>query len=366
MSAAPLSPAARVFVRLPRWLGDFVASEPLVRALDAHLVRGTLTLAGAGAHLALFEGRFPRVRRLPLDGARERVADWRGHELALLCTGSLRHAALAFLAGIPRRAGFARGGRGPLLTDAFVPGRERGGVPLGLGRAGRGARILPRPLERSLGELAAVLGVASRDLRPRLEVQASWRVAARARRAALGLALEAPFVLANVGARAESAKAYPSAHWAAVLAPLARESALPVLLACGPGEEPALAAVQAALPAAKALVAPPAALPELAAHCAEARLVLGTDSGPRHVARALGAPLVCVAGPTDPRHTAGERARETLLRVEVPCGPCHRERCPLRADEHHRCMRALEPERVLAVARAALAAVPEPSGTIPG
>ncbi len=369
MSLGPrLGGSERVLVHLPAWLGDFVMAEPALRALDAHLARGALTLAGRAAFLELLEGRFPRARRLALaPGSAERARDWRGHDVALLCTGSFRAVWLALGARIPRRVGFARGGRGPWLTDALAPPLERGGTPLGLGRAGHDRRHLPRPFERALTELLGLVGVPVRDPRPRLELRPEWLARARARRAALGLAPEAPYVLASVGARAGSAKAYPPAHWSALLGALARTSGLPVLLACGPGEEPALAAVRAELPAALALVAPPAGLPELAAHCAEARLVLATDSGPRHVARALGGELVSVAGPTDPRHSAGERAGEALVRTQVPCGPCHRERCPLARAEQHRCMHEVAPERVLAEALARLAPelrVPAPSGTI--
>lgn len=360
----PLASDARVLVRLPSWLGDFVMAEPALRALAAHVPRGELTLVARAAHLELLDGRFPDARRLALEDPLARGARaWRGHDVAFLCTGSFRSAWLAFRAGIPRRVGFARGGRGWLLSDSLAPARERGAVPLGLGRSGRGRRYLPRPLERSLAELLGLLGVAARGLRPRLELRPAWLADARARRAALGLAAEEPFLLANVGARADSAKGFPPERWVAVLAELARTTSLPLLLACGPGEEPALAAVQAGLPGARALRAPPAALPELAAHCAEARLVLTADSGPRHVARALGSALVCVAGPSDPRHTAGERGAEVLVRTVVPCGPCHRERCPLTGAGWQRCMREIAPERVVAAALALLAR--GPSGTIP-
>ena len=361
----PLAGDERVLVRLPSWVGDFVMAEPLVRALEERLAAGELTLAGREAHLALLEGRFPRARRLALaPGGRESAREWRGHDVALLCTGSFRHVWLALRAGIPRRVGFASGGRGAWLTDALAPPRERGATPLGLGRSGRGPRRLPRPLERGLAELLGLLGVPVRDQRPRLEPRATWLAAARERRASLGLDPRAAFVLANVGARPGSAKGFPVERWGAVLAELSRSTRLEVLLACGPGEESGAGALLALLPGACALVAPPASLPELAAHAAEARLVLTADAGPRHVARAVGAPVVCVAGPTDPRHTAGERAHERLVRTRVPCGPCHRERCPLAGAQRHRCMLEIAPERVVAEALALLAR--RASGTIPG
>jgi heptosyltransferase-2 len=340
----PLERHARVVVRLPNWLGDFVMSEPLVRALDGHLTRGALTLLGPPRFFELCEGRFPRaVRRAP-----ESAASWRGHDVALLCTGSFRSAWSAWRARIPRRLGFARDGRGWLLTDALEPAREGGATPLGLGTRGATPRFLPRPLERSLAELLGGLGVLARDSRPRLEVQGNWLATARARRARLALDVRRPYVLANVGARAGSAKGVPPELWRAVLGELARHLDLPILLVAGPEE--GVPAALAGLPSARIVAEPPADLPELAALCAEAALVLTNDAGPRHVARAVGAPVVAVAGPTDPRHTAGERGPETLVRNVVPCGPCHRELCPLVGPEQHVCMTALEPERIVRAA----------------
>src|SRR6185503_11319187 len=141
--------------------------------------------------------------------------------------------------------------------------------------------------------------------------------------------------LVNAGARLGSAKGVPGELWRAVLGELARRTALPLLLVCGPGEGAALAAAHPGLATARVVNDPPAALPELAALCAEAELVLTADSGPRHVARAVGAAIVSVAGPTDPRHTAGARRREELVRTLVACGPCHRELCPLYGAERH-------------------------------
>jgi heptosyltransferase II len=92
-------------------------------------------------------------------------------------------------------------------------------------------------------------------------------------------------------------------------------------------------------------------LTELCALIAGARLLVCTDSGPRHLAQALGTPCALVAGPTDPRHTADHAANVRLARVEVPCGPCHRERCPLTGADELNCMRNVQPERLIALVR---------------
>ena len=93
-------------------------------------------------------------------------------------------------------------------------------------------------------------------------------------------------------------------------------------------------------------VDPTVSLEELKALVARARLVLSNDTGPRHVAVALGRPVVVLMGPTDPRHTACNLERQRVLREEVECSPCQLKVCPI----DHRCMTRLAPERVLRAA----------------
>jgi len=91
----------------------------------------------------------------------------------------------------------------------------------------------------------------------------------------------------------------------------------------------------------------------LAAWCRRARLFVCTDGGPRHVAAAVGARQVVLFGPTDPRHTSEHANDESPLREVVPCGPCHRERCPLTGSEEQQCMQLLWPRQVAAAIAAA-------------
>jgi heptosyltransferase-2 len=189
-----------------------------------------------------------------------------------------------------------------------------------------------------------------RDTRPRLTPSARAREALERRMASFGLAPSAGFVLANVGARPHSAKGYPPELWSRALAELASRASVPVVLGAGPGEEEALEAVAASSRGVHVCRAPLADLVELVALCGAARLVLTADAGPRHVAVATRTPLVVVAGPTDPRHTADHTEHTTLLRIPVDCGPCHRELCPLSGAAHHACMRRIEPDRIAAAA----------------
>ena len=80
------------------------------------------------------------------------------------------------------------------------------------------------------------------------------------------------------------------------------------------------------------------------------RLLLTNDSGPMHLAAALGTPLVAVFGSTDWSETAPVGTRATLVREPVDCSPCMLRECPI----DHRCMTRVDTSRV---AEAALALV---------
>jgi lipopolysaccharide heptosyltransferase I len=87
-------------------------------------------------------------------------------------------------------------------------------------------------------------------------------------------------------------------------------------------------------------------LPQLVAALALADLVVAHDSGPMHVAAALGRPIVAIFGPTDPGRTGPYAADVRIMQRSLPCAPCLRRVCPL---GHHHCMELLD---VAAVQRA--------------
>jgi ADP-heptose:LPS heptosyltransferase len=82
---------------------------------------------------------------------------------------------------------------------------------------------------------------------------------------------------------------------------------------------------------------------ELAALFARARLVVANDSGPAHLAAAVGTPVVAFFGPTDPGRTAPSGGRVRVLDRYVFCSPCFRETCPY----GHECMEEITVEDAL-------------------
>jgi lipopolysaccharide heptosyltransferase I len=86
-------------------------------------------------------------------------------------------------------------------------------------------------------------------------------------------------------------------------------------------------------------------LRQLTAVLERASLVIAPDTGPMHIAAALGRPLVTVFGPTDPARTGPYGRPDSVVRLDIPCAPCLSRRCV-----HQTCLRSLGVEPVLAVA----------------
>lgn len=334
---ARLRQTDRLLVRLPSWLGDFVMAEPALDALALELQRGRLerlAFVAPDRFFDLLAGRFEGVERLDPEGS------WRGFNAALFLDGSMRSVLNAISAGIRERWGWTHGLRSLVLTSGFRPAREGGGVPLGLGVKGRGARRLPRPFGSACNELLNSLGLAVEDRAPRLRGSSGAREAVSARLATLGLEQDEAYVALDVSARPASAKAAPASLWAQAIQGAAWRGSTRVVLLAAPGEASLARELWDLLGDDSVLLfdAPPPSLSELLAVIEGSVLFVGTDSGPRHLAGAVGRPAVVLCGPTDPRHTADHNGATQVLRIEVPCGPCHLERCPLPEPQRGRCM----------------------------
>jgi lipopolysaccharide heptosyltransferase I len=158
-----------------------------------------------------------------------------------------------------------------------------------------------------------------------------------------------PFALIHPGAGWAN-KIYPPERWGEVARRLAASSGIAVRVASAQGEE-GLAAAIAAASGGAARVVPAADLPTLAALLRRARLVLGGDSGPTHLAHALGSPVLMVMGPTDPARHGPYGAPERALWRLLPCSFCYR-----RFGETKACLLEIPADRVAARAAELLTA----------
>jgi len=140
---------------------------------------------------------------------------------------------------------------------------------------------------------------------------------------------EQPFALINPGA-AWPNKRWPPDRFGEIAAFLREVRGLPSLVLWGPGEEGLAGAVVEASSGA-ARVAPPTRLADLLALCRAAALMVSGDTGPLHIATAVGTPTVSLFGPTDPQRNGPWRADDVTVSRYGICG-CHYERRCRRAE----------------------------------
>lgn len=135
-------------------------------------------------------------------------------------------------------------------------------------------------------------------------------------------------------------KRWPVENFAALVRPLEERLGLKCVVAGGADAAALAPGIAGALN-----LAGKTSIPQLVALLQRASLVIANDSGPMHIASALGRPLVALFGPTNPVRTGPHKRLECVVRTEIECSPCYRRRC-----SHQSCLRQLSVERVLAAA----------------
>lgn len=336
----------RILIVLPNWVGDVVLATPALRALRtrfagasiAGLVREPLTEILAGGDwldevIYWPEGKTRDSRRQGLLGLagelRDRHFDW-----ALLLANSFRSALLARLAGIPRRIGYDRDGRGLLLTDKLLPYRFKG-------------KYVPTPMVRYYNAIARYLGCRDCPIVPELYTTPEEEQVAADALEASGARPNQPIVILNPGASYGLAKCWLPERFAEVADHLVERTQAAIMIACGP-KEMTIARKVAGMMRQRPTVLdnPVMRLGPLKALVRRASLLITNDTGPRHFANAFGTPAVTVFGPTDREWTTTDVPSEKQLIIPVDCGPCMKRECPL----DHRCMTRITGDMVLTAA----------------
>jgi heptosyltransferase-2 len=311
---------------------------PTVRALRAAAPAAEIWCAGPWAEtiLASEEGvarRLATPRRLAARLAQAR--SWRParFDAAVVLPNSFETALAAWLSGARIRIGRSGDGRDGLLTHALPP---EPGIPHQVGEYLR---------------LLAPLGIDAAETPPTLPVAAADRREARALLADVGIRPGEPAVGLQLGAALGPSKLWPPGRLAALAGRLEGRGVRAVFLG-DPGARALLRDVTAAAAGpVRSLVGRdrPALLPAL---LAELDALVAADSGPAHVAAAVGRPCVTLFGPTDPRLTAPAGPAQRVVWRPPPCAPCFLARCPI----DHRCLDAIQADEVEAALADLLAA----------
>jgi lipopolysaccharide heptosyltransferase I len=141
----------------------------------------------------------------------------------------------------------------------------------------------------------------------------------------LGLSPDEPFVLINPGA-AWPNKRWPAERFGALAREIRARHGWKSAVLWGPGEE-TLAAQVASSSSGAADMAPATSLADLVALARAARLLISGDTGPIHLAAAVGTPVVGIYGPTDPRRNGPWDAHDVCVSRFTPCACHHQRRC---------------------------------------
>jgi len=328
-----MSDPSRILVRAPNWVGDVVLSLPALRDLRRSFPAARLCVL-ARPWVAELYGAVPEVDAVVESrGLAPDTASLRGRfDACVLLPNSFASALSPWRAGIPERWGYATDARGLLLTRSCrVPASVRG----------RSQVYYYRAMLEGLG--LAVSGAPDATL----ACPQAW---AEAGEALLGHA--GPWIGVNPGAFYGTAKRWLPERFAAAAALVARRTGARIAIVGAQSERPLAQEIAAQLRGCARVLCGETTLAGLVGVLKRLSLLLTNDSGPMHLAAALGTPLVAVFGSTDWTETAPVSERARVVREQAACAPCGLRECPI----DHRCMTRVDVDRVAEAGLALFAA----------
>lgn len=329
----------RVAAFIPNWIGDVAMCTPALRALRKRFPDAELIAAGRGGPIGLIR-HIPWIDRtavLPTKAGLSELFYVRqalnATDVAVVFPHSFRAALMARASGAKHVVGYARGGRSILLSKRVAPHRENG-------------RIAPIYMADEYIELVKALGCE--DDGEGLELHAPQEAVEIVRFKLKG---DGPVVGFAPGAAFGPSKCWPVDRYAAVANELHDSHGAQCLLLTGPNEETTRNQFEAAVKV-KPIVPHDGAptIDSLLAAISQIDILIGNDSGPRHIAIAFKKPVVCIMGPTAPEYSCGPYEQGKVLRVDVDCGPCQKPTCAT----DHRCMTRIDTDWVTREARTIL------------
>ena len=356
------APPRRILVVKPDHMGDVLLASPALHSLRLMYPKAVVTLAVGprGEDVARRMLDVDRIVVLPFPGLDPAMQpgvaarwsllvhvarQWQGcYDAGLLLRDDYYWGALLMAAArIGRRAGTATSLCAPFLTTAIAP--------------------LPHEpaAAQHLRVVAALSGVAGDSPvwspAQALRFAPQQSVAPARQRLAAGLAPGEPYLLLHPGSGA-AVKLWTAEHWAAVLLELRSRLGMRTLVAAGHNEQSLVAPILRHAGGSAIGLASAPDIDLLSALILGARLVLGVDSGPLHLAAALDVPSVRLYGPVDPLVFGpwGDPRRHRSVASRMLCAPCDKLHWDTLDLPWHPCVRRLAPNAVVAASLAALEA----------
>lgn len=335
-------------------LGDVLMCTPAIRAIKQSRPGRCVTLLSSrsGAAAAPFIPELDAVLEYPAPWMKSSAPHLPAVDMAFIdCLAARRFDAAAiftsysqsalpaalvcYLAGIPLRLAHCRENPYQMLSD-WLPDPEP-------------EKLVKHEVRRQL-DLVASVGCTAASTALSFTVRDNDIESVRNRLAVRGINATRQWVLLHPGASASSRR-YPPEQWACVIRDLAGRTGLPMVLTGDTAEGALIEQIADASGGNAISLAGLLDLGELGAAIKLASLVISNNTGPAHLAAAVGTPLVDVYALTNPQHTPWQVECKVLFH-DVPCRFCHKSICP---EGHNDCLRGIRPERIVDAACGLLA-----------
>jgi heptosyltransferase-2 len=333
----------KILVRGTNWIGDAVMTIPALRELrrvfpSAHITlqtgvwaRGIFADADFIDEILTTEKSGSKIRDV---FAQAKIIKRENYDLAVLFPNSFESALVAKLGKISRRFGYAKDGRAPLLTDAVpVPEwkNERHEVFYYLN--------LVAEIEKRIVGAETVL---ENEMRFDLTVSDERKMRARQILSENGVDSTKLIVALGVGSTNSRAKRWQAESYAQLNDKLQNELNADVVLVGAKDELDVSEQVFASAEKKPTILTGKTDLAQAAAILSQVDLLVTNDTGPAHIAPAVGTKTIVIFGPTIPDTTRPFSDSAEIVRKPPACAPCMLRDCPI----DHRCMKSISPQEV--------------------
>ena len=319
-----------LLIRLDR-IGDMVLTTPILQALKTGFPRAELAVLANDYNASVIENNPYMDRLFIFRESKEIVQKLRqeGFDLIIdpLLSPALDSAILTFRLRGKHRIGFEIAGRE--LFFNLHSSRKKG----------------KKHLIEHHEDLLRAIGLSARGISPKIYLTPDELTSVDLTFRENGIDLDRLCVAIHPGGFYPSQRWFPE-RFAAVADELAKSYDAQILLFGGKGDKEALECIQSAM-SSPVIVMPELGLRGFMAALNRCNLLLCNNSGPLHVASALGVPTVSTMGPTIPHLWWPIGGIHTVLRKDLPCSPCQRGRC-----KWHDCMKLITVEEITGAAKA--------------
>ncbi len=335
-----------ILVRVPNWIGDAVMCLPALMDLRDCFTKAHITVLARPTIADILQGQCEINDVIVYDHQAEhqglfglarlsRVMRKRAFDMAVLFQNAFEAAVLAILANIPIRIGYATDGRGWLLSQR-----------------------VPLPQQQSLHQVRyyqqlvqAITHVPSIARTPKLVVTSNDQLACQSQFTEVCSSPNVLFVGMNPGSVYGSAKRWLSERFAELGDQLVEQiqrshpefSSVRCVLIGAKGEESLGMEIANRMRSHPIVLSGKTTIRELMGVLRCCAMLVTNDTGPMHIAHALGVPVVAIFGSTDPEATGLLGGEHCIIQEQVRCSPCLLRSCPI----DHRCMTQISTDQIV-------------------